>query len=862
VNPVVVFDAIGLLATIAAIGVLVLRRGPTLGRGPRLALLGLLALMALGNLSNCLRWSGTTTALEPVDDFLLVLEPVIWCFFIYAYLQDSAGQALRREKQFIEHALDSLADTFFVFDPSDGHALRWNRAFSEISGYSDDEIAHLPAPDSYYDAADLETAATAIAQVLDHGTATVEIALITKDGRRVPTEYRASLARDETGRPQHLISIGRDVSERLRADAALRLSEEAYRTLFEQSVDGILIIREGRIVRANQAFCEIMGRSLEAIVGQDPIGLLHRDDREAGRSRTRAVLDGTAFPEAHVYRSFRADGTPLWVEVRSQTIPWQGEPALQVIVRDVSQRQRAELALRESEERHRNILETMTECLLIANREGIILEANPAACDTYGYSRGEMIGMHASELIHPDSHPVFEEFRRQLINSGHFEGETVDRRRDGSTFNTEVRGAAITIEGEDAFLAVVRDVTERKRAEAERRRLEAQILHAQKLESLGVLAGGIAHDFNNLLTGIMGNTSLALRRLSPASPSRDSLLQIEVAAERAAELCRQMLAYSGKGRFVIENLDLSTVVQEMVHMLSISISKKATLRLELADDLPAVEADATQIRQILMNLITNASEAIGDATGVVAVTTGAVQCGRNELGPGLGDEDLAPGPYVFVEVADTGEGMDEETAGKIFDPFFTTKFTGRGLGLAAVLGIVRGHRGTIRVSSEPGRGSTFRVLLPAVPRPAAAAPPSDTEIGPWQGSGTILVADDEATVCAFAREILEGLGFQVLVATDGRQTVDLFRQHGAGIELVLLDMTMPELSGEEVFRELKKVRSDVCVILSSGYDERDATARFTGSGLAGFLQKPYRGDDLAAKVQAVLEAHGGDRPIS
>lgn len=393
------------------------------------------------------------------------------------------------------------------------------------------------------------------------------------------------------------------------------------------------------------------------------------------------------------------------------------------------------------------------------------------------------------------------------------------------------------------------------RAEEERRKLEAQMLEVQKLESLGVLAGGIAHDFNNLLMAILGNADLALGFMPPASPARPNVEEIVRASQRAADLCRQMLAYSGKGRFEVGHYDLSEIVQEMAQMLEVSVSKKASLRYFFAAELPAVQADATELRQVIMNLITNASESLGDESGVISVKTGVMDCDRAYLSGSHLDDKLPEGRYVYLEVSDTGCGMDEETQRRIFDPFFTTKFIGRGLGLAAVLGIVRGHQGAIKVHSEPGRGTTFRILLPALDwEPKLAAAPSAVGNAPPSRGGTILLVDDDSAVRQVGAQMLDGLGFKVLTAADGREGLEVFREHDGKIDCVILDLTMPEMGGEEVFHELRRLRSDLCVILSSGYNEEDVTQRFVGQGLAGFVQKPYTSAKLRLTLNSVLGA--------
>jgi PAS domain S-box-containing protein len=403
--------------------------------------------------------------------------------------------------------------------------------------------------------------------------------------------------------------------------------------------------------------------------------------------------------------------------------------------------------------------------------------------------------------------------------------------------------------GELVLFGSSTDVTERRQAGEERQKLEEQMLHAQKLESLGVLAGGIAHDFNNILTSIIGNADLALMRINKESPAVDNLHRIEQAALRAADLAKQMLAYSGKGKFVVENIDLNCLLEEMLNMLEVSISKKAVLRLNTHQHLPLVEADATQLRQIIMNLVINSSEAIGDRSGVIAITTGCMDCDRSYLKDVWLDENLQGGLYVYLEVADTGCGMDKETISRLFDPFFTTKFTGRGLGMAAVLGIVRGHKGAIKVYSEEKKGTSFKILLPASVRPAEIFNGQEHKDA-WQGSGTVLLVDDEETIRGIGVEMLNELGFTTITACDGREAVEAFRLN-PDIAFVLLDLTMPHMDGEQCFRELRLINPAVKVIISSGYNEHEVTQKFVGKGLAGFIQKPYRLSTLQEVIKGI-----------
>jgi CheY-like chemotaxis protein len=367
------------------------------------------------------------------------------------------------------------------------------------------------------------------------------------------------------------------------------------------------------------------------------------------------------------------------------------------------------------------------------------------------------------------------------------------------------------------------------------------------------LAGGIAHDFNNILVGILGNSGLALGELPPGSPARRFIERVEQAAERAAELAGQMLAYSGKGQFMVDTFDLRRLVEETAGLLETSISKKAELRFVFAGDVPPVRGDATQIRQVVMNLVTNASDALGDAAGTISVEIGVVEADGVDLAPTWTADELPAGRYVYLAVADTGCGMDADTRAKVFDPFFTTKSTGRGLGMAAVLGIVRGHRGAIKVASDPGHGSTFTVLLPVSDEPAQDRPAA-ARAAVQPGRGKILVVDDEDLVRDVAEATLTRSGFEVLIAGDGLRALAIVRRQGHELAAVVLDLTMPHMNGEETFHELRRLFPDLPVILTSGYNEPDATGRFAAPGPAGFLKKPYRPDDLLRVVTEVLES--------
>jgi PAS domain S-box-containing protein len=494
------------------------------------------------------------------------------------------------------------------------------------------------------------------------------------------------------------------------------------------------------------------------------------------------------------------------------------------------------------------IVESSDDAIVSKDLTGIVLTWNRAAERLYGYAAAEMIGRPMALLLppdRPDEEGIILEQLRTGVRVEHF--ETVRRRKDGKRIDV-----SITVSPIFDKQGIIRGASHVARDISERKALETQRLHTQKLESLGILAGGVAHDFNNLLTGILGNASLALDAMHPSSPHRRILEECIRAAERAAQLTRQLLAYAGKGRFVTQPVNLSVLVREISTLIQTSIPRKVQVRLELQDQVPLIEADTGQLQQIVMNLVINGAEAIGDNVGLVVCTTGTQAVDEAYIRTlGLDTDGITPGQYVTLEVHDSGCGMDEATIARIFDPFFTTKFTGRGLGLAAVLGIVRGHKGSLKVYSSPGKGSTFKLLFPALPT-SAVVEDSEAAHRELSGNGTVLVVDDEEAVRSTAKNTLEHYGYRAIEVKDGREAVELFRQIADEIALVLLDLTMPYMNGEEVLRELQLIKSDVRVLLSSGFNEVEAVRRFTGKGLAGFLQKPYTSMALAQTIKKIL----------
>ena len=632
---------------------------------------------------------------------------------------------------------------------------------------------------------------------------------------------------------------------------------------------------EGYFKIVNPALSEILGFSEKELLAIPFTEFIHPEDRAATLTEVERLAGGE--PSVDFENRYRCkDGTYLWFSWRVKV----RDNLCFCVARDITEQKRAQdelhginlglerivrqrtsdlkwaaQALQQSETLFEAILDQMPDMIyLLDDRStpaGKILRVNRTVIDVYGYTFDELMGLPFNELsadtrrdtiFHSDTRID----RREILRI-----EEEHRRKDGGRFPVEILVREIDYGPGRVVLAIARDITGRRAEEEGRRLLDARMQQSQKLESLGILAGGIAHDFNNLLTGVLGNAELARRKLPERSPISSNLERIEQAADRAAGLCQQMLAYSGHGALTSEPLDLRFLVTDILELIQSSISKKAELSLEFDDDVPWVLADTNQLRQVVMNLITNASDALGDLSGKIEIRI------RNEVrtvpfqADVPGDIMHGAGTYVCLEVVDSGCGMDDETRQRIFDPFFTTKFTGRGLGMAAVMGIIRGHHGAMEVESALGVGTQFRLLLPVQDVGAAASPQRsrahhfiDTHHSGSMEPQLILVADDEELVRQTAREALESAGFRVLMAEDGLRAVEVFRAHATAIDAVLLDVTMPGLTGYEVSEILSREAPGVGLVMMSGYSEQDCTLPRAN----GFVHKPFNRHEIVSKI--------------
>ena len=507
--------------------------------------------------------------------------------------------------------------------------------------------------------------------------------------------------------------------------------------------------------------------------------------------------------------------------------------------------------LEHSKNNLRRIIDNLQDVYFQTDVENIVKICSPSIFNLLGYTKEEVIGTH---IIKYYARP---ELREKLLTtlqaskSGklfNYEGEALHRDGHHLWISTNIQFTYDTQGNIDGIEGTIRNITELKQAEQEKEGLQRQIEHTQRLESLGVLAGGIAHDFNNILAAIMGNASLAEHKVvDRPHDSKEHLGKIIHASEKAAALCQQMLAYAGKGRFIIEPLNLSVLLDEVTQLLEVPISPNVNIHYNLQDHLPQINGDKAQLQQLFMNFITNANESIND-NGDITISTGNRYVSLHDLKTYLGSEQAIAGDYIYITFSDTGCGMNKGIIDKIFEPFFTTKFTGRGLGMSAVLGIIKGHQGFIQCESEVGQGTTFTVLFPISEAQADPLPDEITANLTQQNTGMVLIIDDEDSIREMAQEMLIDLGWQTLSAADGASGVALFRQHRDNISTVILDMTMPGMDGLSTFDAIIAIDPKAKVILSTGYSQQEATDRFAGKALAGFLQKPYDFKQLQDKI--------------
>ncbi len=667
-----------------------------------------------------------------------------------------------------------------------------------------------------------------------------------KDGRICVIDFRKTVV------DTWVIHTFHDVTEKKLQEQALLESEQMFRLLSEQSLMSIAILQDGVYQYANQAMSDLCEYSLEEILTWRPeefLAVVHPADRTLVMEQARMKQAGDARQQTkYAFRILTKSSVPKWVEIYSKTIQFKGRPANLLTMLDITDRKQSEDALRMSEQKYRTILETIADGYHEVDLAGNLTLVNDSMCEILGYSREELLGMNYRQLMNEqNAKQIFEAYHavfKSRVSNPEFAYQVF--RKDGRVRDVSVSIALIrdNVGRATGFRGIFRDITER-------RHLEEQLRQAMKMEAIGRLAGGIAHDFNNLLTVITGYATMISLESSQDIGLARKMDQIHRAAGRAADLTRQLLAFSRKQLLSVRSININDLVREVESMLRRLIGEDIELKVELGKDIGNVRADLSQLEQVVMNLAVNARDAMPRGGTLTIETLDAVL----DEGYCASRTDVEPGMYVLICIGDTGHGMTAETVDRVFEPFFTTKGkgTGTGLGLSTVYGIVKQHGGHVAVYSELGSGTTFKIYLPRVDEPVDSQPVGkETQEKPC-GMETILLVEDEEAVRDLAAEALEMLGYLVLKAASPKKAVQISENHSGPIDLLLSDVILPETDGKTLYKILAKSRTHMKVLFMSGYTENFIVHRGMLDPEVSFLQKPFTVYDIARKVRSVLD---------
>jgi len=636
-----------------------------------------------------------------------------------------------------------------------------------------------------------------------------------------------------------------EIEDRRQAEEALRESEERYRVAIEGANDGVAIVKNDVHVYVNKQFLNMFGYdNIDETTGLPPFFTVHPDDRERIPGYVLARQQGEDISGRSDFKGIRKDGTPVYIEISTNMIMYRGEKALLVYFRDITSRKQTE----EEHARLATAIEQAAEGIVVTDKNWIVQYVNPAFERMTGYDRDAIISQHA-RILKSDREDRFfyRKIRNSLTGGDVWSGRLTYRRQDGTYYFAETTASPVRDKMGDIinYVSIHRDITHEVR-------LERELRQAQKMEAIGTLAGGIAHDFNNILTVIMGATELALRKVAKESPVRHDLDRLLGAALRATDLVRQILTFSRQTEQERKPVQTAPIVKEALKLLRSSLPTTIEIRqnITISPEEDMVFADLTQIHQVLMNLCTNAAHAMHASSGVLDIRLSAMAADAFlvSLHP-----DLEVGPYVCLEVSDTGHGMDIEIMERIFDPYFTTKAAGEGtgLGLAMVQGIVKSYGGAITVYSEPGHGTTFHVFLPRI---EGTITPENEEVDILPtGNERILFVDDEKTLVDLAQEMIEALGYHVIAKSNCLEALEDFRATPNDYDLVITDMTMPGLTGKDLARELMSIRADIPIILCTGFSNLVNEKKAKEAGIREFIMKPYTIADLAKAIRKALE---------
>ena len=754
-----------------------------------------------------------------------------------------AEEALRESEEGYRTLMDNLPVAVYRNTPGpEGQFLMANPAFCKMFGFkNEEEVKNFTPASLYQNPKERKEYSDNLIQkgVIKYD----ERILLKRDGTPLYTSITSRVVYGKDGEVSHFDSIMLDITEQKLSEEALRESEDKYRNLVEESFDGIFIQRGQSIIFANKRLNEMLGYNEGELIGQNHWVVYHPDYQKLTRERAQARLSGKEVVRRYEVKLQRKDGSWFYGEINARpiTFPSDEESGIQVWIKDIMEQKLAEESLRESEEKYRLLIENATDAIFIAQDE-VLKFANPKTEEITGYSPEELAKIPFVDLIHPeDRDMVLEKHLKRLKNeelASLYSFRILNR--SGEELSVELNTVLISWEGRPATLNFLRDITAQKK-------LEAQLQQAQKMESIGTLAGGVAHDFNNLLMAIQGRTSIMLMKKDSSHPDFEHLRGIEGHIESAADLTRQLLGFARGGKYQVRPTDLNELIKKQNRMFG-RTKKEIIINGKYEENLWSAEIDRGQIEQVLLNLYVNAWQAMPGG-GNLYLGTENVTLDESYVKP----FSIEPGRYVKISVTDTGVGMDKAIQERIFDPFFTTKEIGRGtgLGLASVYGIIKNHGGFINVYSEKGHGTTFNIYLPASEKEAIVekTPAGET----LRGTETILFVDDEDMIIEVAEKLFEQLGYKVLAARSGKEAIEIYEENKERIDIVILDMIMPDMNGGDTYDRMKDINPRVKVLLSSGYSINGQATEIMDRGCNGFIQKPFKIKELSQTLREILD---------
>jgi len=755
----------------------------------------------------------------------------------------SAEEALQESEKRYRDLFESAPDAIFLADPETGIILDANPAASDLLRKPHSEIVGLhqsqlhPQREEHYSREIFKEHVEGFFQ--KQAVRPVEISIIQADGTEIPVEVRTQVVNIK-GKPV-LQGVFRDITERRQFEEALRRREMEYRLLVENQNDLIIKLdRKYRLLFLSPNFCSTFGKTEEELLGKKFLRFIHKEDINTVKKSLAALFD-KPYSSYHENRALTKDGL-RWIAWSNRAVFDERGGVKEIIAvgRDITEKRKIEERLRFTQ----FAIDRFSDAAFWMGPDARFIYVNEAACRSLGYTRDELLSMTVHD-IDPGFPPErWQDHWREVKKHGSFNMESRHRARDGRIFPVDITVNFVVFEGREYNCAFAHDISDRKEAEEERTKLQEQLFQSQKMESIGRLAGGIAHDFNNILTSIMGNAELLQTQISDADINKKRMAGVILSgAERAAVLTKQLLGFARGGKYEPVPLNINAVIQETIKVSEKIFEKNIMVEYDLDENIYTIEADRHQLDQVLTNLFINAKDAMPDGGKLLIRTESAVLDEQSTAQkPGL-----KPNHYVMITISDTGTGIPEGIIDHIFEPFYTTKekTKGIGLGLATVYGIIKNHNGYIDVTSVPGAGTTFTLYFPVSGKDVVK---TAEEAKIERGNATILVVDDEDQVRILVEKMLHDLGYRVYAAADGIEAVEMYRRYKSDIDLILLDMIMPNLAGKEAYAALRKINPKVKVILSSGYSQDGKAAEILGNGILGFIQKPFRLHELSSII--------------